>query len=202
MKSSNQLLIVFVKNILLGKVKTRLAKTVGNQKAFEVYKHLVEITEKETSKIENCDVHIYFSDVIIKEKWPGKTKFVQKGEDLGIRMMNAFKNGFDAGYESILGVGSDIPDLNAEIIEKGFEALKKSDTVFGPAEDGGYYLIGMNSLIPMIFLDKPWSQDGLFDLTISELQSNNFSVEKLQQLNDIDTIEDLRTSFVNDKFNL
>ena len=117
-------------------------------------------------------------------------------------MMNAFKNGFDAGYESILGVGSDIPDLNAEIIEKGFEALKKSDTVFGPAEDGGYYLIGMNSLIPMIFLDKPWSQDGLLDLTISELQSNNFSVEKLQQLNDIDTIEDLRASFVNDKFNL
>lgn len=202
MKSSNQLLIVFVKNILLGKVKTRLAKTVGNQKAFEVYKHLVEITEKETSKIENCDVHIYFSDVIIKEKWPGKTKFVQKGDDLGIRMMNAFKNGFDAGYESILGVGSDIPDLNAEIIEKGFEALKKSDTVFGPAEDGGYYLIGMNSLIPMIFLDKPWSQDGLFDLTISELQSNSYTVEKLQQLNDIDTIEDLRASFVNDKFNL
>jgi glycosyltransferase A (GT-A) superfamily protein (DUF2064 family) len=69
---SKKLLIVFVKNNLIGKVKTRLAKKIGNQAAFEVYKHLVEITERETSKMKNYDIHIYFSDTIIDEKWPNQ----------------------------------------------------------------------------------------------------------------------------------
>ena len=79
----NNLLIIFAKNIKLGKVKTRLAKTIGDDGAFEVYKHLVELLEKSTSKINNCDIHVYFSDVIIKKKWPNEKKFVQEGSDLG-----------------------------------------------------------------------------------------------------------------------
>ena len=81
------LLIIFVKNIRLGKVKTRLAKTIGNEGAFQVYKHLVKITENATDKL-NTEKHIYFSDVIIEEKWPKTSKFVQKGVDLGGKMKN------------------------------------------------------------------------------------------------------------------
>ncbi len=109
--NSENLLVVFVKNINLGQVKTRLAKTVGHQSAFEVYKRLVEITEKETSLVQGCDVHVYFSDVVIDEMWPGVTKFVQQGEDLGARMQNAFRKGFEMGYSRVIGVGSDLPDL-------------------------------------------------------------------------------------------
>lgn len=197
---SKKLLIVFVKNILLGKVKTRLAKTIGNQAAFEVYKHLVGITESETSKIKNCDVHIYFSDVIIDEKWLNQQKFVQHGDDLGERMMNAFKHGFDLGYENVVGIGSDLPDLNAEIINQGFEKLNSNDAVFGPSEDGGYYLIGMNKLLQCAFENKQWSTENLLSITIDELQEANNSVAQLTTLNDIDTLEDLKSSSISNNF--
>ncbi len=196
----NQLLIVFAKNILLGKVKTRLAKTVGDEAAFEVYKHLVEITENETKKLINCDVHIYFSDVIIESKWPSCEKFVQEGVDLGERMLNAFKNGFNLGYSSVIGIGTDLPDLNAKIMQEAFDKLQNHATVFGPAEDGGYYLIGMNKLYPEIFQKKPWSTDQLLDLTLDELSCNNVSFTTLEMLNDIDTIEDLSNASIASKF--
>jgi rSAM/selenodomain-associated transferase 1 len=197
---SKNLLIVFVKNIKLGKVKTRLAKTVGDQSAFEVYKHLVHITEQETLKMENCDLHIYFSDVIIEEKWLGSKKFVQEGADLGERMHNAFKHGFDSGYTNIIGVGSDLPDLTAEIMIEGLNKLKKNDSVFGPSEDGGYYLIGMNTLIHQIFENKSWSTDILLDQTIEELNALNYSSVLLKELNDVDTVEDLAASSISGKF--
>ena len=87
------LLIVFVKNSILGKVKTRLAKTIGDVGAFTVYSELIAITESASTKIA-ADKHIYYSDVIISSKWESDKKFVQKGKDLGIRMQNAFQNGF------------------------------------------------------------------------------------------------------------
>lgn len=194
------LLIVFVKNMFLGKVKTRLAKTIGNQSAFEVYKHLVEITEKETSKMKDCDIHIYFSDVIITEKWPNHEKFIQEGVNLGERMMNAFENGFNQGYAHIIGVGSDLPDLNSEIMQKGLQELQSNDTVFGPSEDGGYYLIGMNKLNRCVFENKPWSTDNLLEITKNELQQKNVSVGILKMLNDVDTIDDLKASSIAEKF--
>lgn len=198
--TSEKLLIVFVKNILLGKVKTRLAKAIGDFGAFEVYKELVEITEMETNRLEDCDIHIYFSDVIIDSKWVEKRKFVQEGASLGERMENAFKNGFDQGYKKIIGIGSDLPDLNADVMLEGFQALDEMETVFGPAEDGGYYLIGMNSLHGGIFENKSWSTDKLLDETLSDLKANKITVALLEELNDIDTIEDLKSSSLSSKF--
>jgi len=193
---SKNLLIVFAKNIKLGKVKTRLAKTIGDDHAFEVYKFLVQRTEENTSKLKNCDIHIYFSDVIIESKWKGCSKFVQNGTDLGEKMKDAFQRSFDNGYEKVVGIGTDIPDLNAEIIENSFELLKNSDTVFGPAEDGEYYLLGMKKLHSTIFDDKEWSTPTLLQKTIEDLQKLDISISKLIELNDIDTIEDLEKSSV------
>lgn len=197
---SEKLLIVFVKNILLGKVKTRLAKTIGDFGAFEVYKELVDITESETARIEGVDVHIYFSDQVIESKWPGKEKFVQVGDDLGQRMKQAFERGFKAGYKRIIGVGSDLPDLSADIMEEGLEALVDDDTVFGPSEDGGYYLVGMNQMIASIFENKEWSTEGLLDATRKELSDEGYSIKLLTELNDIDNVEDLKASSVSNKF--
>ena len=191
-----QLLIVFVKNLTLGKVKTRLAKTIGNDNAFKIYEKLVSITEQVTSAVE-FEKHIYFSNEVIKTKWHNDKKFVQTGEDIGERMLNAFKDGFDKGYEQIILIGSDLPEISEEMITKGFEALKQSQLVFGPAQDGGYYLIGMNELSPLLFQNKPWSQPNLLQATLFEI--NDYSL--LTELNDIDTIEDLRNSFLNNQFN-
>lgn len=194
------LIIVFAKNIVLGKVKTRLAKNVGDEAAFNVYKYLIDITHKETTKINECDVHIYFSDVVSNTLWNNNEKFVQKGTDLGERMFNAFKDSFDRGYTNIIGVGADLPDLNAEIMLKGLERLKTNDTVFGPSEDGGYYLIGMNQLIPEVFENKSWSTDLLLKETITELKKLSYSTHFLEELNDVDTIEDLAASSIAKKF--
>lgn len=195
-----QLLIVFAKNIVLGKVKTRLAKTQGDTFAFNVYHRLVKITERESLLVEDADVHVYFSDVIVKGKWPNEQKFVQQGESLGDRMKHAFQQGFDAGYERIIGVGADLPDLSADVMQEGLAALENNDTVFGPSEDGGYYLIGMRTMIPQIFENKPWSTEGLLDLTLDELKSLGYSNERLRMLNDVDTIEDLKASWLGKEF--
>lgn len=197
---NDALLLIFAKNIVLGKVKTRLAKTQGDNFAFSVYKRLIDITESESLKLKNADVHVYFSDVIINAKWPNQDKFVQRGNDLGERMKDAFQRGFDLGYQRIIGIGTDLPDLNAAVMAGGLEKLISYDTVFGPSEDGGYYLIGMNRMIPQIFENKPWSTDTLLDLTLSELDELGISSSKLRMLNDIDTIEDLKESWLGKEF--
>lgn len=190
---TNNLLIVFVKNIKLGKVKTRLAKTIGNDGAFEVYKELVNITENVTTKVET-DIHVYFSEAVIETNWHDAYKFVQNGADLGERMKNAFQHGFDNGYKRIVLIGSDLPDITSEIIEEGFNKLVNSTVVLGPAKDGGYYLIGLSKMNSFIFHNKPWSQSNLFEETILELTTNLISYQTLETLNDIDTFEDLIAS--------
>lgn len=190
-RERSDLVIVFVKNIKLGKVKTRLAKAIGDDAAFKVYSELVKITEEATEKLVSAK-RIYFSDVIVESKWPKDSKMVQKGEDLGERMLNAFMDGFNDGYENIILIGSDLPDISKEIIEEAFGRLENNDIVFGPAEDGGYYLVGMSKLHQRIFENKPWSQPNLLKITLDELKEKKVTL--LQSLNDIDTLEDFKKS--------
>lgn len=190
---TDALVIVFVKNIKLGKVKTRLAKTIGDFGASEVYSELVKITENATDHLD-LDKRIYFSDAVVETQWKNDFKTVQKGIDLGERMSNAFKDGFEAGYKKIVLIGSDLPDINASHIMNGLNALGKNEVVFGPAEDGGYYLVGMSNLKASIFRNKTWSQPNLLNETLQELQTNQISVGILEILNDIDTYEDLIAS--------
>ncbi|MBD3638867.1 MAG: TIGR04282 family arsenosugar biosynthesis glycosyltransferase [Crocinitomicaceae bacterium] len=195
-----RLLIVFAKNVLLGKVKTRLAKSIGDVGAFDVYRTLFNITEKQSSRLENCDIHIYFSDTIIETKWPEAEKFLQKGNDLGERMKNAFDHGFQLGYKKIIGIGTDLPDLRTEVMNQAFEALDTSDTVFGPATDGGYYLLGMVNKNDNIFLNKPWSTSQVLKQTLEELENSGVTYRLLKEFNDIDTLEDLQKSSLAEQF--
>ena len=190
---TDALVIVFVKNIKLGTVKTRLAKTIGDFGAFEVYSELVKITEKATEALD-IDKRIYFSNAVVDTKWQNEFKTVQHGADLGERMLNAFKDGFESGYKRIVLIGSDLPDINSTHIKKGIEALTTSDVVFGPAEDGGYYLVGLSKMNTAIFTNKPWSQSNLLEQTLQELHNNKVTVSTLETLNDIDTYEDLIAS--------
>lgn len=190
---NKSLVIVFVKNIKLGTVKTRLAKTIGDFGAFEVYSELVKITENATEAL-TIDKRIYFSNAVVESQWENDFKTVQEGKDLGERMLNAFKDGFSAGYKKIVLIGSDLPDINATHITNGLSALQQNDVVFGPAEDGGYYLVGMSQLEASIFINKPWSQPNLLTETLQELHNNQISVGILEVLNDIDTYEDLIAS--------
>ena len=157
--NSKNLLIIFTRNPKLGKVKTRLAKTVGNETALEIYKYLLQKTRDISLQV-SSDREVYYSVKIrSNDIWDSKNyqKNQQVGEDLGIRMQNAFKNGFDAGYKKVVIIGSDLYDLTSENIEKAFTELDNNDVVLGPAEDGGYYLLGMNLLHSTIFKNKKWT---------------------------------------------
>ena len=195
---SKNLLLVFTKNIELGKVKTRLAKSIGDAAALDIYKQLVNITERATLHVSNTDLHIYYSNTTDDNHWKGQSKFIQVAGDLGAKMGQAFEHGFSLGYDRIVGIGSDLPKITSAIIEEGFNALANSDTVFGPAEDGGYYLLGMNQFYPSIFSNKPWSTEALLEVTTQELRNAGCSIQLLKKLNDIDTLDDLEASSLSD----
>ena len=115
---NKNLLLIFTRNPELGKVKTRLAKTVGNETALEIYKYLLQKTRDISLQV-SSDREVYYSVKIrSNDIWDSKNyqKNQQVGEDLGIRMQNAFKNGFDAGYKKVVIIGSDLYDLTSENI--------------------------------------------------------------------------------------
>jgi rSAM/selenodomain-associated transferase 1 len=189
---SKNLLLVFTRNPTLGKVKTRLAKTVGDKTALEIYTFLLEKTRDIAAKV-TADKAVYYS-VKIRENdiWDATIfqKHQQVGEDLGIRMLHAFKNGFETGYEKVLIIGSDLYDLTADTIANAFLALDKNDLVIGPAEDGGYYLLGMNSLEEKVFKNKDWGTATVRKDTLEDLKDKK--VFLLAPLNDVDVFEDIK----------
>ena len=186
-----KLLLVFTRNPELGKVKTRLAKKVGAETALKIYTFLLERTRDIAAKVAS-DKAVYYS-VKIRENdiWDATIfqKHQQFGEDLGLRMLHAFKNGFKAGYEKVMIIGSDLYDLTAETIENAFTALEKNEVVIGPAEDGGYYLLGMNSLEEKIFKNKDWGTETVRKDTLKDLKDKK--VFLLGELNDVDVFEDI-----------
>ncbi|WP_299669355.1 TIGR04282 family arsenosugar biosynthesis glycosyltransferase [uncultured Polaribacter sp.] len=191
-KSNNKnLLLIFTRNPELGKAKTRLAKTVGDKTALEIYKFLLEKTRDISSKV-SSDKAVYYS-VKIRENdiWSEKIyqKHQQEGEDLGIRMLNAFQNGFNEGYKKVMIIGSDLYDLTSENIEKGFQELETNDVVMGPAEDGGYYLLGMKSLQEKVFKNKEWGTATVQKDTLTDLKDKK--VKLLAVKNDIDVYTDI-----------
>ncbi len=193
-----QLLILFYRNPELGKVKTRLAKDVGNEKALAIYKSLCQHTLQITQTL-SCDKAIYYShEVDQRDLWLDSiySKKVQTGSDLGERMSNAFAESFAAGYESICIIGTDCLELTAEILDQSFAELEISDTVIGPARDGGYYLLGMKQFHPDFFQNKTWSTDNVYSETIRDFENKALSYSILPLLRDIDEIKDLPPDYL------
>ena len=113
-----------------------------------------------------------------------------KGNDLGERMHNAFDELLHLDYKKVIIVGSDLLDLDEQIIEEAIQKLDDNDVVLGPAEDGGYYLLGMKQLHPAIFKNKAWGTETVREATMLDLK--NKAVSLLKTLNDIDTFNDMK----------
>ncbi|MBA3664680.1 MAG: TIGR04282 family arsenosugar biosynthesis glycosyltransferase [Bacteroidetes bacterium] len=193
MTGDKALIIIFIKNPVAGKVKTRLAKTIGDEKALSIYNNLLEHTRTVTRKL-NCDKIVFYSDFINNaDDWDQNhfLKARQEGNDLGERMSNAFNFAFSTGYKKPLIIGSDCPDLNQEHIEKAFQHLNESEVVLGPAKDGGYYLLGMNQFYPELFSNKRWSTEHVMKDTLADISRLNLSVRLLPELTDIDEEKDM-----------
>ncbi|MEZ4874239.1 MAG: TIGR04282 family arsenosugar biosynthesis glycosyltransferase [Flavobacteriaceae bacterium] len=190
--TSKKLLLIFTRNPELGKCKTRLAAKVGDRTALAIYTFLLKHTVQ-ISKNVSADKYVYYSDAIGEEDlWDLSIfhKRLQKGSHLGERMQNAFEQGFKDGYQKIVIIGSDLYDLTTEEIDQAFLALKDNDFVVGPAEDGGYYLLGMKSLRPALFLSKEWGSSSVLEETLAHLPKERTVL--LPKKNDIDTYEDIK----------
>jgi len=189
---TKNLSIVFVRNPELGKVKTRLAKTIGDKKALNIYILLLKHTESVLQKVSSDKVVYYSEEIQNNDLWSDRCfqKKLQKGNDLGERMQHAFEMAFKEGYEKVVIVGSDLFDLKSAHIENAFKALENHNLVIGPSLDGGYYLLGMKVLHSAVFKNKQWGTDSVLETTLKNLEQEN--VKLLEALNDIDTFEDLQ----------
>tara|TARA_R110002049_G_scaffold279949_1_gene459094 strand:+ start:59827 stop:60531 length:705 start_codon:yes stop_codon:yes gene_type:complete len=194
--TSKKALIIFTRNPELGKCKTRLAETIGKHSALEIYKHLLQHTSNVTKEIP-VDKFVFYSESIHKNDiWDANIfrKKLQQGTDLGAKMANAFLDLFQSGYEKVIIIGSDLLDLKPNHITTAIEALNTNEVVIGPAEDGGYYLLGLSKMHPFLFNNKSWSKPSLLKETLKDLKENNIVFTTLEILNDIDTYEDLMAS--------
>lgn len=192
MTQSKNLILIFTRNPELGKCKTRLAKTIGDKNALTIYKMLLQHTADVVEQL-NCDKAVYYSvRVRTNDIWDDSIyqKHQQHGADLGYRMQNAFKESFKAGYEKVIIVGSDLYDLKPKHIQDAFNRLDSNDVVIGPAEDGGYYLLGMTTLLPNIFENKNWGTDTVRAATLNNLKTKKVAL--LETLNDIDFYDDVK----------
>jgi len=189
-------LIVFIKNPEEGKVKTRIAHTIGNADALNIYLTLIDIVHH---VVINTDAvrHVFYSEFLNKnDRWSDTSfcKHVQTGHDLGERMKNAFKSVFNAYSEQdtckVVIIGSDCPYLTPSIMDDAFFSLEQSDFVVGPTYDGGYYLLGMKIFTPNIFDDIEWSTESVFDQTIDKIKNQGSTFQLLPTLHDIDTEDD------------
>ncbi len=191
MKNSADLLLIFTRNPELGKCKTRLAAKVGDPAALEIYTFLLQHTVDITKNL-NVAKNVYYSEAIWEnDVWNNNIyeKKLQIGTDLGKRMQNAFDEGFKEGYERIIIIGSDMYDLSQTDLENAFDKLKHHDFVVGPAQDGGYYLLGAKKPNTSIFKDKQWGQDTVLEDTLSDLKDEDYSL--LTEKNDVDHYEDI-----------
>ncbi|NDV25093.1 TIGR04282 family arsenosugar biosynthesis glycosyltransferase [Desulfovibrio sp. JC010] len=189
-------LIVFVKFPEPGKVKTRLGKDIGYEKAAELYTAFVEDMLDNLDQAGLYPVIAYdpFQPLDKYQEWLGDRTYIsQQGADLGQRMFNALQSAFNLNFDSCILTGSDLPDLDPQLILQARQSIQKSPACIGPANDGGYYLVGFQkeSLTDSIFKNMEWSTKRVFGTTISRLEKLEIQPAILPEHQDMDTMEDL-----------
>lgn len=198
-RASENCVLFFVKHPAAGKVKTRLAQHVGQDVATDLYKSFVaDILSTLRALSVIIKIVYYPSDAENQfQQWLGEeySYIRQIGMDLGQRMKNAFLQAFSDGFDNVILIGSDIPDLPTEYLELAFKALDTNGAVVGPSSDGGYYLIGFakEAFLPDVFEGITWSSADVFEQTLNILKQHEQRVYLLPQWHDVDTLTNLRS---------
>ncbi len=209
-----QRLIIFTRYPVPGKTKTRLIPALGANGAARLQREMTEFTITNLYPLlqaANFEIYIYYSggDRDLMKAWldpvieklnfemnsPNQVNALhyqkQANGDLGHRMQGAFDDAFQSGIKQAIIVGTDCPDLNLALITEAFTALQCHEVVLGPAQDGGYYLIGLNRSLPMLFQQIIWGSDRVLAQTQQIVKKHNLSHYFLKTLTDIDHPEDL-----------
>jgi len=194
-KRGGKRLVIFVKAPAPGRVKTRLAQSIGEEEACAAYRELVERLLANLSELRDVELRFAPDEASgelgpwLQEKW----ELAPQGTgDLGERLARAFREKFDEGISRVVVIGSDCPYVTTEDIETGWRALEAHDVVLGPALDGGYWLIGMRSMHEVLFREVPWSGPAVLGTTLARAGEAGLSVALLRKLSDVDDAVDWR----------
>ena len=187
-------LVVFARNPVAGKVKTRLIPALGADGATALYREMLEATLVRTSQVSGIEVSLWCdtpgeSCKTLAESH-GLGCFQQQGADLGARMHHAFSRQLRFSKRVIL-IGSDCPGMTADYLDSAFELLRTHDAVIGPAMDGGYVMIGLKQPEPALFEQIAWGSSNVLDQTKARLRQLGLHAIELAPLHDIDTPGDL-----------
>jgi rSAM/selenodomain-associated transferase 1 len=194
---TEEVVAVFARAPELGKVKSRLCPPLTADEALALHRALVADTLIHVGRVErpNLSRMLLLSqplrhpdDLEIPKEW---TVSIQPSGDLGERMASLFYTSFRRNIARLVLLGSDSPTLPVEVIYEAFDSLETSDVVLGPAEDGGYYLIGARRFVPEIFRNIPWGSGEVLNQTTAVLRELGLGFELLIPWYDIDRGEDL-----------
>ncbi len=188
---SKPALILFIKNPVLGRVKTRLAKKLGDEQALTIYRLLLQHTLAAAIQTDAARIVAYSDFIPESDEWDPSLflKSLQSGQDLGQRMFQALASAL-ASHPAAILAGGDIPQLSPGILTEGIQALQRHDLVIGPASDGGYYLIGMKQPEPRLFEGIAWSTASVCRQTLAKARELRLSAHILPTLHDVDEAED------------
>ena len=190
-------LIIFAREPLPGRVKTRLAASVGDRAAAELYDAMLVAVLKTAGELSGVGQVVYWDcdeaslpDLATRYRCSSRR---QAPGDLGQRMAGAFDEMFAEGYDVCCIIGSDAPDLPLRYLQDAFRLLeeRQADVVFGPSRDGGYYLLGACRPWPQLFSGISWSSCAVLEQSLAAVHSAGGTTALLPQWQDIDTIEDL-----------
>lgn len=194
----NKGLIVFAREPVPGKVKTRLARDLGGDVATQLYTAMLADVLEQAAALADVRVLVFWAQqgesLLQFPEYPRLEMYKQNGADLGERMASAFATAFASGIRHCCIIGSDAPDLPAEYISQAFDALEqeRGDVVFGPAGDGGYYLLGMKRVWERLFEDIVWSSPLVLSTSYARAEELHLACTLLPVWHDIDTIDDLQ----------
>ena len=186
-------LIIFVRNPVLGRVKTRLIPSLGAKKALFIYEKLLSQACQQASAVA-CKRLVFYSDFVPEQDLFSAFSFarcLQRGSHLGQRMQAAFAYAFALGARRVVLMGSDCYDLSTDHLCQAFKLLHTCDYVFGPAQDGGYYLVGMKKHASFLFSEDSWGHSQVLQEALDKIAQRHLSHRLLETLTDIDRPEDV-----------
>lgn len=187
---NKQILGIFAKQPLPGQVKTRLCPPLSAAAAANLYLISLQETVARMKSVTDCDLALCYRG---EERWfaetfPGITLVPQRGADLGARMAERLSAWLVSGYDAVVLIGSDAPDLPCERIEQAFAALTAADLVHGPAVDGGYYLVGESTHRPELYSRIAWSTGKVLEQTLKKAAQLGLRSVLLEEWDDLDNL--------------
>ena len=211
------ILVIFIKWPEPGMVKTRIGRVLGHDKAAKLYRYMVSRVIENLSPLLTKGMKIcWYFDSISKTRevknWIKNEMYAlninnlsnqifchQVGSDLGEKLQFVFNKYLSEGFDRVLAIGSDCITISDKIILEAFESIgRRNELVFGPCSDGGYYLVGMNDFrASLVFDGVPWSTDHVLETSLMIAQKNQLGVTLLEELNDLDSPQDLEKSCIN-----